>query len=73
MKTIIIDARGRSCPEPVIMTKQAINTLDESNNLHVLIDTTVAKENVKRLLTKEKFNIDIKPQEDYFLIVAQKE
>ncbi|MCD5414201.1 MAG: sulfurtransferase TusA family protein [Clostridiales bacterium] len=73
MKTIIIDARGRSCPEPVIMTKQAINTLDESNNLHVLVDTTVAKENVKRLLTKEKFNIDIKPQEDDFLIVAQKE
>ncbi|PHS33193.1 MAG: preprotein translocase subunit TatB [Alkaliphilus sp.] len=73
MKTIVIDARGRSCPEPVIMTKQAIGTLDKSSELHVLLDTTVAKENVKRLFKKEGFRTDIKVQDNDFLIVAQKE
>ncbi|MCD5413412.1 MAG: sulfurtransferase TusA family protein [Clostridiales bacterium] len=73
MRTTKIDARGRSCPEPVVVTKQAINALGKTDELHVLVDSNVAKENVKRLLVKEGFKIDIKVQDNDLLIVAQKE
>lgn len=42
-----VDARGRSCPEPVILTRQALS--DKSiKQLTVLVDAAVARENVAR-------------------------
>lgn len=42
-----VDARGRSCPEPVILTRQALS--DKSiTQLTVLVDAAVARENVFR-------------------------
>ncbi len=44
-----VDARGRSCPEPVILTRQAL--ADKSiKQLTVLVDAAVARENVTRTL-----------------------
>jgi selenium metabolism protein YedF len=47
MKEIeMVDARGRACPEPVIMAKKALAGHD---TVVVLVDTETAVENVKRL------------------------
>ena len=46
MKTV--DARGLSCPEPVIITKKALASKDSS--YEILVDNITAKENVTRLL-----------------------
>ncbi len=43
-----VDARGFSCPVPVIRTKQALERL-ASGEVVVLLDEEVAKENVSRL------------------------
>lgn len=44
-----VDARGRSCPEPVILTRQALN--DKSlKQLTVIVDAAVARENVARAI-----------------------
>ena len=40
-----IDARGRSCPEPVIMAKRA---LKENEEIDVLVDNRASLENVQR-------------------------
>ena len=40
-----IDARGRSCPEPVIMAKRA---LKETEEIDVLVDNRASLENVQR-------------------------
>lgn len=45
MAEVIIDARGLSCPEPVIRTKKAFELND---TFSVLVDNEVAKENVIR-------------------------
>lgn len=45
--TKIVDARGLSCPQPVLMTLDEINT-GESSPLEVLVDTETAMENVSR-------------------------
>lgn len=42
----IVDARGRSCPEPVVMTKKALETIQ--GEFQVLVDSEVARENVQR-------------------------
>lgn len=47
MKEIeMVDARGRACPEPVIMAKKALGGHD---TVVVLVDNETAVENVKRL------------------------
>jgi len=45
MASVVIDARGLSCPEPVILTKKAFET---NETFSVLVDNEVAKENVTR-------------------------
>ena len=42
----MVDARGRSCPEPVLMTKKAL--AQQSGRLQVLVDNQVAVDNITR-------------------------
>jgi len=46
MKTI--DTTGLSCPEPVIRTRAALQSLAAGEVLQVLVDTVTARENVLR-------------------------
>jgi len=43
-----IDARGLSCPEPVLLARQALQGL-ASGTIEVLVDTTTSCENVTRM------------------------
>ena len=42
----LIDAKGLACPEPVVLTKKALDSCEE---VTVLVDNTTALENIKRL------------------------
>ena len=44
-----VDARGLSCPEPVIRAKNAMESGDKE--YEILVDNVVAKENVSRFAT----------------------
>lgn len=55
---IEVDARGRSCPEPVVMTKKALDHYD-GQEIVVLVDTNVAKENVSRLAKNLGFTVSL--------------
>lgn len=52
----IINAKGLSCPEPVVLTKKA---LDSHNEVTVIVDNGTAKENIKRLASHSGCTIDI--------------
>lgn len=54
----IVDARGRSCPEPVIMTKNAID-LNPNDPIEVLVDVQVAVENIKRFVINKGYNVNV--------------
>jgi TusA-related sulfurtransferase len=43
----IVDARGLSCPEPVLLTLEAIKRLNKGE-IDILVDTDTSKENVSR-------------------------
>ncbi|MFZ1986497.1 MAG: sulfurtransferase TusA family protein [Desulfatitalea sp.] len=47
-----VDARGLSCPQPVILTLNAIKTGKEKEII-VLVDTDTSKENVMRAATSQ--------------------
>lgn len=68
MKTV--DARGFSCPEPVIMTKNACDAGEKE--MEVLVDTNVSKENVERYLTCAGYSVTISEDGDGFKLVAKK-
>ena len=48
--TTQVDARGLSCPQPVILTRDAIKAGDFP--IEVLVETVTSRENVKRAAEK---------------------
>jgi len=57
-----IDARGLSCPQPVVMTKKA---LDEGVlPFVVLVDSEASRENVSRLVRSRSLKFEIKDNGD---------
>ncbi len=66
----IIDARGLSCPQPVIMTRQAINETGKGS-LEVLVDS--ARDNVTRLAKKNGWSVKIveSSAENYRLVLQK--
>ena len=51
----IVDTRGLACPEPVILTKKA---LEEAKEVLVIADNDEAVENIRRLANKMGCAID---------------
>lgn len=43
-----VDARGLSCPEPVLLARQAIASI-ENGSIEVIVDTVTSRENVTRM------------------------
>lgn len=54
--TQTIDARGLSCPQPVLMTLDAIKSSPE-NQLRVLVDNEASKENVTRAVQSKGWEV----------------
>lgn len=50
--TMTVDARGLSCPQPVIMALDEMKK-EENKELVVLVDTDTSKENVSRAATSQ--------------------
>lgn len=70
MANNIVDARGLSCPEPVILAK---NEADKgTKNFTVIVDIEVAKENVTRMLENAGYKVVTKENGGDFELTATK-
>lgn len=65
-----IDARGLSCPEPVILTKNVMASKEAA--YEILVDNVTAKENVSRFAVHQGYRVQVKEQGDDFLIEIKK-
>lgn len=65
-----IDARGMSCPQPVLMTKNAIKS--SPSEIEVLVDNETARGNVERFLSSSGYTVLITEMEDEFLLNGTK-
>jgi tRNA 2-thiouridine synthesizing protein A len=54
--TTTIDARGFSCPQPVLMTLDEIKKVDQGE-IVILVDTDTSKENVSRAATSQDWQV----------------
>ena len=52
-----VDARGLSCPQPVLLTISKLQKTD-SNEIEVIVDNDVSKENVCRAATSQGWRVD---------------
>lgn len=68
----MIDARGYSCPMPVVMVRQAVKEKGP-DTLEVLVDNRCAVENIKRFGNNQGYAVDVTPrEEDFFLVLTKK-
>jgi len=68
-----IDARGFSCPQPVMMTLDEISAIDRGE-IAVLVDADAAKENVIRAAASQGWLVtDIQSEDDDYRITISKE
>lgn len=64
-----VDARGLSCPEPVVRTKRAF---DANSSFTVLVDNETAKENVVRFCNNMKAKATVSSVGDDWKIEVSK-
>ena len=69
--TVMVDARGLSCPVPVIKAKQALEKPFEGEVV-VLLDEEVAKENVTRLAEGLGYMIEAAENAGEFTLTLRK-
>jgi TusA-related sulfurtransferase len=66
---LTIDARGLSCPQPVLMFMDAVKSVSDKE-LIVLVDTEASKENVSRAAESQNCNVtDIILEKDEYRIM----
>ena len=54
----VVDARGLSCPQPVLMAIQAMRTGD-SREIEVVVDNEASRENVSRAAQSQGWNVSV--------------
>jgi tRNA 2-thiouridine synthesizing protein A len=71
--TTTVDARGYSCPQPVLMTLDEIKKADKAEIL-ILVDTDTSKENVSRAAMSQGWQVkDVLEEGGGYRITISKE
>ncbi len=69
--TTVVDARGLPCPQPVILTRKA---LQESDELTTIVDDETARQNVTRMAEKAGATVQADERDDgIYLYITQGE
>ncbi len=68
MKTI--DAQGLSCPEPVVLTRNAVK--EDPEGVIVLVDAVAARENVTRFGKSQGYVVAVEDTQDGWKLILTK-
>jgi tRNA 2-thiouridine synthesizing protein A len=68
----IIDARGLSCPQPVLLTNKRIKEIGKGI-LEVFVDTDTSKENISRLAQQLGWHVEVKRVKDDHCLILRKD
>ncbi|MCF0133535.1 MAG: sulfurtransferase TusA family protein [Blautia sp.] len=67
----MVDARGLSCPIPVVMVQNEVKKSNPSR-LEVMVDNQVAVENVSRFAASQGYKVQTSEEGDDFRLVLKK-
>lgn len=65
-----IDTCGTSCPQPVLMTKKALEI--NPSEIEILVDNNTSKNNVMKFLSSKGYSVTVKENDDIFTLRADK-
>jgi TusA-related sulfurtransferase len=68
--SVQVDARGLSCPQPVILARKAIAA--DQDPIEVRVDSVTSRENVRRMAEKQGCNVSVKAVGDEFVLTLTK-
>jgi tRNA 2-thiouridine synthesizing protein A len=66
----VVDARGFSCPQPVILTRRAMQ--EGQFPIEVLVETVTSRENVRRAAEKLGCQVTVEEMGDDFKLTITK-
>jgi len=71
-KTESVDARGLSCPQPVILARQAMQAVG-SGTVTVVVDTVTSRDNVTRMAQRDGWKVASEPtrEGDYSVVLSR--
>ncbi len=68
-----VDARGLSCPQPVLMTMDEIKAVGKGE-ITILVDTVTSRENVSRAAESKGWQVkDVRPEGEVYNITISKD
>jgi selenium metabolism protein YedF len=70
MKTV--DTRGLTCPAPLIKTRQGLNEAAPDEPVQILIDNSTSLNNVKRYLTDNRINFEVREEGSLSIVTVTK-
>ena len=65
-----LDARGLSCPEPVIMIRKAMMSREPAYEM--LVDNVTSKENVTRYAEHQGYSVSVSENGDEYTLVMRR-
>ena len=68
---IVVNARGLSCPQPVLETKKALSKID-SGRVEVLVDTATSRNNVSRFGENKGWKVSSEQLENGYKVILEK-
>jgi len=66
-----VDARGLSCPQPALMTRNAIREA-QSGVIEVLVDTETARDNCTRVARREGWKVVVQEEGGVYRLTLTK-
>ena len=66
----LLDARGLSCPEPVIMIRKAMMSKEAAYEM--IVDNITSKENVTRYAEHQGYTVSVAEQAGEYTLVMNK-
>lgn len=66
----MLDARGLSCPEPVIMIRKAMET--PADRYEIIVDNRTSVENITRYAEHQGYRVSVTASGDDFTLVISK-
>jgi len=70
MMAATVDARGLSCPQPVLLTRRSMEAGEFP--IEVLVDTVTSRENVRRLAEKAGHRVQVQEVGGEFRLTISK-
>lgn len=69
----VVDARGLACPQPVILARRALETID-GGSITAVVDSEVARDNIVKMAKSLSCKVEVDSKgEEYFIHITKPE